>query len=250
MSENAIVEFDPFKAMDSLDDELIVAELEGRIIDKWVYHFPGNESQGEIWGLSKVGVDQAARLMAAKGEALRDEEVSYQVDPTDNRFVLFTGYASRIAISKEGHEIKLDRASGTKRQCTFIVKSGEVTTKPNTFWFEQGVAKCLRNARHRLLAEKVVAELIALAKGQGKVSNVSGGETATPPRKSSGKGITEKQAARLFAIAKGAGWDNDEIKKLIGKFGYESSKDIKWSDYDIIIKYLEKGEMPDDIPFK
>lgn len=59
-----------------------------------------------------------------------------------------------------------------------------------------------------------------------------------------GNGITEKQAKRLFAIAKNAGWDNDGIKELISKFGYESIQNIKWSDYDIIIKYIQKGEMP------
>lgn len=39
--------------------------------------------------------------------------------------------------------------------------------------------------------------------------------------------ITEKQAKRLFAIAKGRGMTNDQIKAVVVSAGYQSSKDIE-----------------------
>lgn len=57
-----------------------------------------------------------------------------------------------------------------------------------------------------------------------------------------GSTITEKQAKRLFAIAKGK---NDIIKQVIAKYGYEHSRDIDKKDYQAIcdeVEALVKGE--------
>lgn len=43
--------------------------------------------------------------------------------------------------------------------------------------------------------------------------------------------ISDPQRKKLFTMAKG---NNDLIKKVINKFGYESSKEIKKSDYEKI----------------
>jgi len=51
--------------------------------------------------------------------------------------------------------------------------------------------------------------------------------------------ITPDQAKRLFAIGKG---DTIKVKEICLKHGYESSKDIKKTDYDKIIDEL-KGEI-------
>lgn len=49
--------------------------------------------------------------------------------------------------------------------------------------------------------------------------------------------ISEAQAKRLFAIAHGK---TDELKTLISKYGYTSTKDIKKSDYEKIAAEVEK----------
>ncbi len=57
-----------------------------------------------------------------------------------------------------------------------------------------------------------------------------------------GSTITEKQAKRLFAIAKGK---NDIIKQVIAKYGYKHSRDIDKKDYQAIcdeVEALVKGE--------
>ena len=55
---------DPFSLMDQLDDEAILAELEGRVVGSWVYEFMQDGKQ--IRGLSKVGVDAACREMRSE----------------------------------------------------------------------------------------------------------------------------------------------------------------------------------------
>ncbi len=163
--------FNPFRAMDKLDDKLILDELEGRVSKVWVYQFPQDGKMVE--GLSKIGIDQACREMANKGEVIREGNLKYTVDPTDNRFVLFSGEASRFAVSKDGTQIELDRVIGTKRQCIKIVTKQEgISNRTNPFFFEQGAMKAFRNARSRLLSEETRAKIITLAKEVGKTREV------------------------------------------------------------------------------
>lgn len=51
--------------------------------------------------------------------------------------------------------------------------------------------------------------------------------------------ISEPQRIRLRAIATEMGWKDDEVKALIKRHGYESSKDIKKTDYDNICNQLK-----------
>lgn len=63
---------------------------------------------------------------------------------------------------------------------------------------------------------------------------------ATP---TSGPVISEAQAKRLFAIAKSAGWENDELKRLIASYGHEHTKEILRSEYEEICAHVEAGTM-------
>lgn len=59
--------------------------------------------------------------------------------------------------------------------------------------------------------------------------------------------ISEKQAARLFAIAKKNKLSNDQIKGVLDKYGIKETKKIKWKDYDSIITLIEAaGFNPND----
>jgi len=58
--------------------------------------------------------------------------------------------------------------------------------------------------------------------------------------------ISDAQRKRLFAIAKKQSWSDDDIKALIARHGYESSKDIRLGDYDAIVAALETGEVVDE----
>ena len=65
----------PFRIMDSLDDELIIQELEGRLPEILTYHF--KDKGQEIWGLSKAGVDEAKGELGKQGECIRELEVTF-----------------------------------------------------------------------------------------------------------------------------------------------------------------------------
>lgn len=194
-----VKEVDPFVIMDRLDDEAFLEEMKGRVVDTWAYSF--FQDGKEVTGLSKVGVDQACREMAKGGEVIREEKVEYAVDPTDKRFMLFVGTACRLAVSKDGKEVCLDRTIGTKRQCIYIVTKDGITDRVNPFWFEQGAMKALRNARMRLLSEEIKTKVIGIAKelrktklvknGNGSAVNVSKADNNKNPSNQTSKNNTD-----------------------------------------------------------
>lgn len=63
------------------------------------------------------------------------------------------------------------------------------------------------------------------------------------PTQASGSVISEAQAKRLFAIAKSAGWENDELKRLVDSYGHGSTKEILRSEYEEICAHIEAGTM-------
>ena len=61
--------------------------------------------------------------------------------------------------------------------------------------------------------------------------------------------ISEKQRKRLWAIAKKHGLTEEQLKELIAKYGYESTKDIHWKDYNKIIEEIENPSEEDTPDF-
>ena len=59
-----------------------------------------------------------------------------------------------------------------------------------------------------------------------------------PKQKENGV-ISDKQRKRLWAIAKEHGVSEEEIKEIIGRYGYESTKEISWKDYEKIIEEIQ-----------
>ena len=72
---------------------------------------------------------------------------------------------------------------------------------------------------------------------------------AAPPAAAAKGGdrvISEAQIKRFFAIARKHEWRDDDLKALIARRGYESTKAIRMSDYDGLIEALESGVIEDD----
>lgn len=226
----ALTDFNPFRAMDRLDDEQILNELEGRVSKVWVYQF--QQDGKTIEGLSKVGVDQACIEMSMRGEVIREGDLDYQQDPTDPKYMLFSAYASKYAVSKEGQEIFLDRVLGTKRQCVYIITRNEgVSDRVNPFWYEQGAMKAMRNARMRLIGEDTRAKIITLAKNAGKTKSVTPSDDIgngkngqkppmTPPQEKKDHAIKDPDSPASDAQIKA-------INTMYGKLGLEDN--LKYS---------------------
>jgi hypothetical protein len=234
---------DPFEVMDKMDDQLIIQEIEGRIVNTWVYHFRQNGQ--EQWGLSKVGVDAACSELAKKGEVIRELEVKYDVDPTSKEHVLFVAKAGRYAVGRDGKEVLLDTAIGTKRQGLKTTKTNGAVID-NSFWFEQGATKALRNARSRLIGEEIRSRIIAFAKKNDRVQVIDApssqdqrpdnGPSQRPSQPLEGM-ASESQKKAIFAISKSKGISEEAIKK---DFGFQSMNDLTKQQASDIISSLNK----------
>ena len=68
----------------------------------------------------------------------------------------------------------------------------------------------------------------------------------SPQRRSEGSGggntITEPQQKRLYAISKGAGKTEEEVKDILHHFGFQSSKEITRDKYEAICAEVEKRD--------
>jgi len=230
-----LAKFDPFTAMDKLDDEAIVAELQGQIVDTLAYQF---EKDGQtITGLSKAGVDAVCREMAKQGEVIRELELN--VLDTGEDYVAHVK-AGRYIIqinqqTGESREVLLDTVFGVKRQPKKYDNG-----KTNPFAYEQAVSKASRNAKMRLLREDLKQATIQLAQEQKKVLKVSG-ESGTTLKKTANGKITEAQTRLLYGKAKSKGLNEEAIHKMINEVvGKESVKELNSQDLDVLLDVIEK----------
>lgn len=164
-------EVNVFAIFDKLDDEIILAELENRVVDTWVYHF--NQQGKEIWGLSKKGVDQALEEIEKQGvvfEELRDIQIL--PDPFEpDEYIQIIAQVRKFRYAPNGQKFDMGVLTGTKRQWkNEILKDGSI--RADRFFFEKGIAKAFRNAKSRSIPAEVEAKIIALAKSKGKVKTV------------------------------------------------------------------------------
>lgn len=164
-------DIDIFQRFDALDDKVIIDELENRVVDNWVYHFKPKNAP-EVWGIGKAGIDGCMVMLGKKGIALREENVGYDIDPTNSQYVLFTAKVSKHLIDKQGEEAMVESAIGTKRQWTRMLLKDGKTIVPDPFWFEKGSIKALRNAKARLIPEEIKAKIVTFAKSKGKVKEI------------------------------------------------------------------------------
>lgn len=162
---------DGFKLMDALDDEIIQAELENRIVEHWVYAFKQDGKM--VSNLSKAGVDACCTEMAKKGHIIEESQVDYRQDPTSEEHILFVCTATRYVINNDGTRVRMETVNGAKRQHTkMYTKSKGFVSDP--FWFEKGAMKAARNARNRLIPEEIRVQILALAKDKNRVRKVTG----------------------------------------------------------------------------
>ena len=85
--------------------------------------------------------------------------------------------------------------------------------------------------------EIVESDILDAGKADDKPQDTSP-KKATPP--AGVKLISNKQRSRLFAIAKG---NEDLLREICTKCGYESTKDISMADYNAICDLVESSEV-------
>ena len=166
---------DALVKIEELETQAIIAGLEGRVTKTWVYDIPKVGVN-----LSVIGVEQAAREMAKRGEAIR--EVSVVLSDQNDFEAFFIAQAKRYAVNAQGVEVELDSAIRGKRQPKFIrLKSGEHQFNPH--WYEVGITKAIRNAKLALIDEEVRQHVIAEATGKIARRQSAPPVPKTPPTK-------------------------------------------------------------------
>lgn len=160
-----------FEHYDLADEDQIIAEMSGRVSDKYVYTF--KQGGQEVTGLSFAGTNWAVREYAKQGEVIRVVGHPHIIaDPTDMDYVIVMVTSQRFAVHKEtGKEIPLDNAVGVKRQGKFTEKrkygpGGELIGHEKVvdpFYIEKAVSKASRNSKQSLIPTETVKKLIARA---------------------------------------------------------------------------------------
>jgi hypothetical protein len=155
-----------FELCDRNDEAQVLAELSGRVVDSYLYTFPGQEGK-LVTGLSLSGVNWACREFAKHGEVIRMvSKPEIVLDPTDPEHVIVSVVAQRFAVNAEtGRELALDSAIGVKRQwIKQALRDG--SSKLDKFFVEKAVSKAQRNAKSALLPTDFVKKVIAQALAQ------------------------------------------------------------------------------------
>lgn len=186
---------DPLAIVDELESAAIIESLAGNVSPTWIYQFPQGGST--VTGLSAVGVDQAARYMATKGEVLRI--IDCHIEHEDDREARFFAVAGRYAVSGDGRQVLLDTAPGAKRQPKYIrLKAGG--EQFNESWYEIGVTKATRNAKAKLLSDEVRQYIIAEATKRPGATRAVKAETPraertapAPPPKADADGVVVEE---------------------------------------------------------
>lgn len=163
--------WDPFEAMERLEDEILVQELRGQVLEPLVFEFidPGGR---RVVGLSKAGVDWVAGEMMMRGEVLRELDFQLILEPSH---VIAVVKAGRFTMNREGREVQLETAFGAKRQPRkkeIRITDTETREEDDPFAIEIALIKAARNAKRRLMPESLIIGVLDMAHDEGKTTRL------------------------------------------------------------------------------
>lgn len=154
-----------FELIDREDEQQILDDLRGVVVDKLVY----KNKRGEF-ELSYAGTKWAVREMAKRGEAIRvDGHPKVERCPLDPEYIVVTVLAKRVIVDKDtSREITLDSAVGSSRGWT-KQKLTDGRIIPDEHFFTKTVSKATRNVQQALMPIELKKEMVKiLAKGPPK----------------------------------------------------------------------------------
>lgn len=147
------IEKSDFELMDTLDEQQIVEEIKGHVIEQYFYEFPqGNRS---VVGISWSGIKYVARQMSEQGHPISIEDV--QVTNTNEGFLVMA-----VAMDINTKEKRYGAAECPKIMKT---KAGE---QPDPFALQKAISKAQRNAIRNFIPEVAIQEGYKAWKERGR----------------------------------------------------------------------------------
>jgi len=144
--ENTIAEQAPpdkYLALEQKDEQQIMEELEGRVIDEYVYSFPQGGKQ--VTGLSWAGIKRIAQKM---------QNITVRIVSIDD-----TNDSYRVVCEATNTAAHLTMC-GVSEQKKFIMTRDDKKL-PDNFALQKAMSKAQRNALRNLIPEPIIIEMIS-----------------------------------------------------------------------------------------
>lgn len=215
-----LLEEDVYKLMDLRDEEQIVATLEGRYLDEFVYEF--EQGGRKIIGLSWLGIQEAAREL--KSIKLPIEKVIRKEDEKQVEFMV-------EAIDEATKSSRIGIASQPKK---IVLKDGRVIDDP--FAMQKALSKAQRNAIRPLIPQTVLKAWIEQHRNR-KNNKAEEAQPASPS--------TLAQHRTIYVLGKHYGMTEEQIKEmLITEYGADSLTKLTTEQASELIQRLQKNREP------
>lgn len=206
----------PFDEMERADEQMVLDEIKGRAIDTLVYEI--QQDGRTVTGLSLSGVRETARVMNSKGQArIRISDKEPTIIETDDYFEIRI-YAVDEMNGGGNWGIKRQEKMQTRRD------GGQF---PNTFAYEQALAKAQRNALRGLIPEWFIKQMIdtwRAVKSNVKTIETQPQRQQTQPRTTGHWYSNETERAAFGAKVKELGFDADSAKNILEVTAFSNFK--------------------------
>jgi len=227
-------------ASELADDEQIEAELMGKAMEHYVYAF---DQQGkQVTGLTVAGVNEMSRQLTRK----KDSGIKIRIVPDSikiERNVEENGELGVSVILMAENMISGETAIGAKFEP--FKKKGRNGSYENTFALEKAVSKAERNAKRKLIPEKVAIEMIKKFVKVGGVQNLQAPVTKqiAQPKSEEGADYLSKLIALLAreaGVTINANTSKADWRDLIDLFNEYTGNNLKSFKVgqDVAKKYL------------
>jgi len=138
------IEKSEFEAMDALDEQQIVSELKGHIIDQYFYEF--QQGGRQVVGISYSGIKEVARKLSDQGHPISVEELQ-TVEKNEEWIV------TAVAV-----DLKTKEKRWGASQCSKLMQLKDGSEKPNPFALQTAMSKAQRNAIRNFIPEIAIQE--------------------------------------------------------------------------------------------
>lgn len=150
------------------DDDAIEAELMGRAMENYVYSF--SEKGKTVTGMTVAGVNEMSRQLTKNPKS----GIKIRIVPDSIKIEQNVGMGNDLGVSVyliAENMLTGETAIGTKFEP--YKKTGKNGSYTNTFALEKAVSKAERNAKRKLIPEKVAIEMIKKFVQKGNVQEIS-----------------------------------------------------------------------------